>query len=189
MKQKIHLLDVGCSNREKGCQWEGKCETLSNHLKEECQFELISCANQCGGHFPQCKLENHQLNECVKGPRIDTDQSGHKDQQVKGPVKKEERPNRAVIKAITDLRREFEEFKKNIVQDIAKQVEDNLHKQMDEKLKSQREELEEEISSYQRQADLLYKQDKDDIEQLKKEKHGSVNSSHSAVSGKTSMRK
>ena len=36
------------------------------------------------------------------------------------------------------------------------------------KLKSQREELEEEISSYQRQADFLFKQDKNDIEQLKK---------------------
>ena len=36
------------------------------------------------------------------------------------------------------------------------------------KLKSQREELEEEISSYQWQADFLFKQDKNDIEQLKK---------------------
>ena len=108
---------------------------------------------------------------------------------MKGSVKKEERPNRTVIKAITDLRREFEEFKENFVQDIAKQVEDNLHKQMDEKHKSQREELEEEIFSYQQQADLFSKQDKDDIEQLKKERHGSVNSSHSAVSDKTYMRK
>ena len=53
---------------------------------------------------------------------------------MKRLVKKEEHPNRALIKAITDLRREFEEFKKKLFKIIiAKDVKDNLHKQMDEK--------------------------------------------------------
>ena len=39
-----------CTNKERGCEWQGKLNDINNHLgnSDGCQFEDVKCANECG---------------------------------------------------------------------------------------------------------------------------------------------
>jgi len=59
----IKSLHVYCSNREKGCSWQGEVCNAIDHLENSrgCQFEDIICSNQCGTTFERwCLLEHTQ---------------------------------------------------------------------------------------------------------------------------------
>lgn len=43
-------LQIFCTNKEKGCTWQGEVGNISNHLEQSngCQFETVICLNACG---------------------------------------------------------------------------------------------------------------------------------------------
>ena len=53
LERKIKVLDVYCSNREVGCEWVGKYDSLQEHVQGECDFVLVSCTLAPFG----CKLQ------------------------------------------------------------------------------------------------------------------------------------
>ena len=57
-----------CTNKEKGCKWQGKLGSISNHLgnSDGCQFEEIKCSNECGKIIERRYLTSHVETECPK---------------------------------------------------------------------------------------------------------------------------
>ena len=43
-------LHMYCTNKEKGCEWQGELNNINNHLgnSDGCQFEGVKCSNECG---------------------------------------------------------------------------------------------------------------------------------------------
>ena len=47
----IRSLHVYCSNKDKGCEWQGEVNAITGHLnnnKNGCQFQEVNCPNDCG---------------------------------------------------------------------------------------------------------------------------------------------
>jgi len=63
----IRSLHVFCSNKKKGCEWQGEVNDIVDHLKKStgCQFEDIICSSGCGITLQRRYLDNHIQNECV----------------------------------------------------------------------------------------------------------------------------
>ena len=63
----INKLQVRCSERENGCQWEGPLDELQCHLTQ-CQYTEEDCPCKCGDGV-QCRdLEEHKVNLCPQRP-------------------------------------------------------------------------------------------------------------------------
>ena len=60
-ERSILNLEIYCSNKNKGCQWEGKIRDTKNHI---CQYQVVPCTNQCGESIERCLLETHLKNLC-----------------------------------------------------------------------------------------------------------------------------
>jgi len=59
---------VFCSNKEKGCQWQGEVNNITHHLENSdsyCSSE-VKCPNDCGKLLQQQYLIVHIENECVR---------------------------------------------------------------------------------------------------------------------------
>ena len=43
-------LHIFCTNKDKGCPWQGEINSISSHLKNDSgfQFETVECFNACG---------------------------------------------------------------------------------------------------------------------------------------------
>ena len=56
-------LHIYCTNKEKGCEWQGELNDINNHLENSdgCQFEEVKCSNECGNmirrQYLSCHLE------------------------------------------------------------------------------------------------------------------------------------
>ena len=50
--REVHNLKVFCSNKERGCMWNGKIKEMQNHL-ESCDYEMV----QCNYHDVGCKVK------------------------------------------------------------------------------------------------------------------------------------
>jgi len=63
----ISSLHVFCTNKEKGCEWQGEVNDIINHLvnSDGCQFEEVKCSNDCGKHLQRQYLTSHVEDECV----------------------------------------------------------------------------------------------------------------------------
>ena len=66
----INGMQIYCTNREKGCQWEGELRNLCIHLNTgkkngECQYEEVKCKHEkcCEMHL-RLHLHHHEDNEC-----------------------------------------------------------------------------------------------------------------------------
>ena len=48
--REIKSLHIYCTNKEKGCEWQGELNDINNHLRNSdgCQFEEVKCSNECG---------------------------------------------------------------------------------------------------------------------------------------------
>ncbi|XP_065887553.1 TNF receptor-associated factor 3-like isoform X2 [Dysidea avara] len=66
--QAIRSLHVFCTNKEKGCEWQGEVNDIINHLGniDSCQFEDVTCSNDCGKCLQQQYLTGHVEDECVR---------------------------------------------------------------------------------------------------------------------------
>ena len=64
--REIKKLHVYCTNKEKGCEWQGELSDINNHLRniDGCQFEGVKCPNDCGKMIERQYLTNHVRTEC-----------------------------------------------------------------------------------------------------------------------------
>ena len=64
----IRSLRVFCTNKEKGCEWQGEVNDIINHLgnSDGCQFEDVTCSNDCGKCLQRQYLTGHVEDERVR---------------------------------------------------------------------------------------------------------------------------
>ena len=62
----IKSLRVFCTNKDKGCEWQGELHSLTRHFenRDGCSFEEVKCANDCGILLQRQHLPSHVDNEC-----------------------------------------------------------------------------------------------------------------------------
>ena len=66
INREVKDLHIYCTNKEKGCEWEGEIRDISNHLgnTDGCQFEEMECPNDCKELIQRQLLVNHTKSEC-----------------------------------------------------------------------------------------------------------------------------
>ena len=64
----IKSLAVFCTNKGKGCEWQGEVNDITSHLGNSngCQFVEVFCSNHCGSFVQRQCLANHVENECPR---------------------------------------------------------------------------------------------------------------------------
>ncbi|XP_065901622.1 TNF receptor-associated factor 4-like [Dysidea avara] len=64
--REIRSLQVMCTNKERGCEWQGELNDINSHLRNNdgCQFEDVKCSNECGKMLQRQYLTSHVENEC-----------------------------------------------------------------------------------------------------------------------------
>ena len=62
----IRNFHVMCTNKERGCEWQGELNDINNHLgnNDGCQFEDVKCSNECGKLLQRRYVTNHVETEC-----------------------------------------------------------------------------------------------------------------------------
>ena len=63
----IHKLQVSCSEKKNGCQWEGLLGELQRHISQ-CQYVKEDCPYKCGDGVQRRHLEEHKANLCPQRP-------------------------------------------------------------------------------------------------------------------------
>ena len=65
--REIRSLHVMCTNKERGCEWQGELNYINNHLvnSDGCQFEDVKCSNGCGKMLQRRYLTSHVETECL----------------------------------------------------------------------------------------------------------------------------
>ena len=65
-EREIKGLHVYCTNKEKGCEWQGELNHINNHLgnSDGCQFEEVKCSNECGKMIERRYLTSHVETKC-----------------------------------------------------------------------------------------------------------------------------
>ena len=66
----VNSLHVFCTNKHKGCDWQGELNNITRHLSNDsngCEFERINCSNKCGLSLERRYLSNHVDTECPCG--------------------------------------------------------------------------------------------------------------------------
>ena len=58
INREVQNLRMYCTNKEKGCEWEGEVRDISAHL-DGCQFEEMKCPNGCEELIQRQLLPNH----------------------------------------------------------------------------------------------------------------------------------
>ena len=63
LDREIKELRMYCTNKQKGCEWQGELNNFNTHLSD-CQFEEVKCSNKCGKMIQRQYLTNHVETEC-----------------------------------------------------------------------------------------------------------------------------
>ena len=68
IRREVKSLHIYCTNKEKGCEWQGELNDINNHLgnSDGCQFEEVKCSNECGKMIQQQYLTSHVETECPR---------------------------------------------------------------------------------------------------------------------------
>ena len=68
----IKNLHVFCTNKDKGCDWQGEMSRITDHLanSDGCQFEETNCSNECGLSLQRQCLSKHVDTECPRSQII-----------------------------------------------------------------------------------------------------------------------
>ncbi len=74
IKKKIQSIKVYCFKKTSGCKWSGTIDQLEKshyNLGEyderdtsACQYQEVSCPNNCGAILPRGKVKEHRFSEC-----------------------------------------------------------------------------------------------------------------------------
>ena len=64
--REIKSLHMICTNKERGCEWQGELNDITSHLgnSDGCQFEDVKCSNKCGKMLQRRYLTSHAEIEC-----------------------------------------------------------------------------------------------------------------------------
>ena len=64
----VRSLHIFCTNKEKGCEWQGEVNDIIKHLGNSsgCQFEDVTCSNDCGKCLQRQYLTSHVEDECIR---------------------------------------------------------------------------------------------------------------------------
>ena len=68
LDREIKSLHIYCTNKEKGCNWQGELNDINNHLgnSDGCQFKGVKCSNECGKMIERRYLTSHAETECPR---------------------------------------------------------------------------------------------------------------------------
>ena len=66
--KEIRRHHIYCTNKEKGCEWQGELNNINNHLgnRKGCQFKEVKCSNECGKMIQRQYLTSHAETECPR---------------------------------------------------------------------------------------------------------------------------
>ena len=66
IEREIKSSNVYCTNKGRGCEWEGELNDINNHLEsgKGCQFEEVKCSKECGKMIERRYLTSHVETEC-----------------------------------------------------------------------------------------------------------------------------
>ena len=69
-KRNVMSLNVRCSHKAKGCEWEGTLRSLEEHLniQKNCRYVNVSCPFTCGESVQRRDLEEHKSQHCPLRP-------------------------------------------------------------------------------------------------------------------------
>ena len=65
--REVRNLHVYCSNKKKGCAWQGELNNIMSHLKESsngCQYEEVTCSLNCKRVMQRRHLIDHMKDRC-----------------------------------------------------------------------------------------------------------------------------
>ena len=64
--REVRSLQIFCTNKERGCTWQGEINNLCNHLEcsNGCQYEVVKCFNACGIKLQRQYLTDHVNTQC-----------------------------------------------------------------------------------------------------------------------------
>ena len=64
--REVQGLQIFCTNKERGCTWQGEVNSIRNHLEHNdgCKFETVKCFNVCGIELQRQNLTSHVETEC-----------------------------------------------------------------------------------------------------------------------------
>ena len=67
IEREIKSLKVYCTNKKKGCKWQGELRDINNHLgnSDGCKFEKVKCSNKCGKMIERRYLNKHIKTGCL----------------------------------------------------------------------------------------------------------------------------
>ena len=68
LDREIKSLHVTCTNKKRGCEWQGELNDVNNHLgnSDGCQFESVECSKECGKVLQRQYLTSHVEAECPR---------------------------------------------------------------------------------------------------------------------------
>ena len=80
LRRSLYAFKVRCTNKKKGCEWEGELGQLEEHLNanppnqileqlEGCQFVEIKCLH-CSNLFQRSQIQAHQSTQCPSRPTV-----------------------------------------------------------------------------------------------------------------------
>ena len=62
--QDISKLNVFCTMKQNGCNWEGQVGSLDTHVEVDCEHVYVRCTTGCGQQIKRGQLEQHLEKEC-----------------------------------------------------------------------------------------------------------------------------
>ena len=68
LEREVRWLHIYCTNKEKGCEWQGELNDINHHLgnSDGCQFEGVKCSNECEKMIERQYLTIHVETECPR---------------------------------------------------------------------------------------------------------------------------
>ena len=59
----IRSLQLFCTNKKQGCEWQGEVNDINKHL-DNCLFQAVCCPNDCGESLQRQYVTSHVETEC-----------------------------------------------------------------------------------------------------------------------------
>ena len=67
--RKIRSLHIFCTNKEKGCEWQGELNDINVHINKSnengCTYVVVECTEGCGEMLRRQYLSTHVLTDCT----------------------------------------------------------------------------------------------------------------------------
>ena len=70
IEREVKSLKIYCTNKKKGCKWQGELRDINNHLaignSDGCKFQKVKCSNECEKMIEWCYLNRHIKTGCLR---------------------------------------------------------------------------------------------------------------------------